>query len=525
MAATIGELEKLEKFLDLIENPNENVVKLMQSKIIPSKSDDDDDSSTVEKEEEEEEVIHDQDRVFDGSRHCVFKGVTRDNKPAGNGALLYANKDVFTGAFYGSIGNREGVLKGAETGSILLARWKRGKLTGYFSRDSGKGTREEGFYVGGKKDGFYRSFAPSCWGQEALRLFGRYRDGRLTGVCWESRLGGGYLVGIADEEGAFSGKEFTFIYPDFRTAIRGEFSRGKLVRGYSANVVGCEEVDHVLLPKVEIVDPNVAIEFDPSTIGYISSCPEMRDFWEDLMVEVKESDIQGQGLFAKTDLEEGTIIALFNGVRIPNTGRKRAHSDYCISLNPDIDLDIPDNMTSLDCYRATLGHKANHSFAPNAEWTVFDHPRFGLIRAIAALIDIERGEEILVDYKMPLCKAPDWYLHLWVKHVREEKSWTAVDVDKFIARQKELTGKTIALPPSDENASSRIKEYKPRGAANLQSIINDEQDGTQFWKEAFSLFRKTFLSVATLSVVVKKVFDEQKTNASEDDTNGNDRLL
>jgi hypothetical protein len=53
-------------------------------------------------------------------------------------------------------------------------------------------------------------------------------------------------------------------------------------------------------------------------------------------------------------------------------------------------------------YCATLGHKANHSFSANAEWSLFEHPRFGLIRALASLRDVKSGEEILVNYNLAL---------------------------------------------------------------------------------------------------------------------------
>ena len=42
-------------------------------------------------------------------------------------------------------------------------------------------------------------------------------------------------------------------------------------------------------------------------------------------------------------------------------------------------MDIPPKYVSRDNYRATLGHKMNHSFQSNCfEW-FFDHPRFGVI--------------------------------------------------------------------------------------------------------------------------------------------------
>ena len=94
------------------------------------------------------------------------------------------------------------------------------------------------------------------------------------------------------------------------------------------------------------------------------------------------------------------------------------HSDYRIRLNADIDLDIPANAISLDAYRATLGHKVNHSNASNCEWDLMEHPRFGLIRAIISRGEIKKDEEILINYHMNLADSPEWYRKVWLKHQR-----------------------------------------------------------------------------------------------------------
>ena len=131
------------------------------------------------------------------------------------------------------------------------------------------------------------------------------------------------------------------------------------------------------------------------------------------MVEVRQSrlDQAGEGLFAKTDLPSRTIVALFAGVRLKTATvaarlscnkyylcqmslhmlhiRERPRSDYRIGLNVDLDLDIPDTCVDTSAYCATLGHKANHSFTPNGSFDLFEHPRFGLIRAILSLEDIK----------------------------------------------------------------------------------------------------------------------------------------
>ena len=45
-------------------------------------------------------------------------------------------------------------------------------------------------------------------------------------------------------------------------------------------------------------------------------------------------------------------------------------------------LDIPEEFVSLKKYKASLAHKANHSFMPNAKFVLFHHPRFGKVPAL-----------------------------------------------------------------------------------------------------------------------------------------------
>ena len=100
----------------------------------------------------------------------------------------------------------------------------------------------------------------------------------------------------------------------------------------------------------------------------------------------------GEGLFAIDSLPSGSIVSLFNGIRLKTAtvaAQNRAPSDYRIRLNADIDIDIPHECISLEVksyhiwpwhfslqvYSATLTHKANHSFTPNCEWSLIEHPR------------------------------------------------------------------------------------------------------------------------------------------------------
>ena len=58
-------------------------------------------------------------------------------------------------------------------------------------------------------------------------------------------------------------------------------------------------------------------------------------------------------------------------------------------------------------YCASLAHKTNHSFLPNAEFVAFDHPRFGLVPCLLSTHDIEEDEEIVSSINRRITHIPD----------------------------------------------------------------------------------------------------------------------
>ena len=95
----------------------------------------------------------------------------------------------------------------------------------------------------------------------------------------------------------------------------------------------------------------------------ITAEPLLRDPSEVRQVYVAASSVSGagEGLWAKTLLRSGEMVALFNGVRqrqLYYAARPAQDwSDYRISCHSDLDLDILAEHVSLDKYSATLGHK------------------------------------------------------------------------------------------------------------------------------------------------------------------------
>ena len=128
------------------------------------------------------------------------------------------------------------------------------------------------------------------------------------------------MVGQVDRAGELTGDKIAFIYPDFRTAIRGEYELGVLVTGHLCQVLSSVQMEAgVIIPVFgDTIDPDLAYHHDPASHVTISKWPLVRDPWEDSMVEVRQSKMEqaGEGLFAKTDLPAKTIIALFAGVKL-----------------------------------------------------------------------------------------------------------------------------------------------------------------------------------------------------------------
>ena len=88
-------------------------------------------------------------------------------------------------------------------------------------------------------------------------------------------------------------------------------------------------------------------------------------------------------------------------------------------LDERLDLHVPVPYWDITAFRHSLGHKLNHSFKRmNTKFGRAYHPRFGNTRAIIAIKDIARGEEILVDYGYELGSfVPPWYSALYKEEV------------------------------------------------------------------------------------------------------------
>ena len=181
----------------------------------------------------------------------------------------------------------------------------------------------------------------------------------------------------------------------------------------------------------------VSYKHDPANSKSISSNPLMEDPYESRMVEVTlcKDQSKGEGLFVRKSVPANTILAFYNGVKLEEKDcpksedwREDAYKIMDLLPTPGV-LDIPLAFQSLANYCASLAHKANHSFCPNAKFRLFWHPRFGPVPAIESTVSIRSGGEVLVDYAYDFDESPPWFQDLQSQQLFEaykqanDKQW------------------------------------------------------------------------------------------------------
>lgn len=153
------------------------------------------------------------------------------------------------------------------------------------------------------------------------------------------------------------------------------------------------------------------------------------------MVYVAPSRVTGagDGLFSRKSVPPMTLLAFYNGFRIPedvdytnelfafDEKKKLQMKTYTIKLGEDEDfyLDMPlDAGLNRSIYGASFGHKVNHSFTPNCKYSTMHHPRWGKVVAVTSTKSISKDEELFCNYAYnPETQAvPDWYRELYNKH-------------------------------------------------------------------------------------------------------------
>ena len=244
------------------------------------------------------------------------------------GTVTYENGDIVTSEYKNGIKEGEAL--------IISPRKNLARLVGSYVNDrlQGKGKMVNNetavtdcFFLDGCVDGPMRRFTMKKFREfrQQLDFVGTYKKGKPSGMCFEYREGGGWMVGTVDGNGEFTGEEaLAYLYPDLRTAMVGSFVQGQMVAARQT-----ELVDVMLDPSTCIMAPVFAqplphepqpdIRYSKATRDHIGDQPLVPDPYEQRTVEVRKSEVDGggEGLFAKVDLPKGTIVAFYNGVRIP----------------------------------------------------------------------------------------------------------------------------------------------------------------------------------------------------------------
>ena len=156
------------------------------------------------------------------------------------------------------------------------------------------------------------------------------------------------------------------------------------------------------------------------------------------------------GVFAKKDFKKGDVIMYYSGLFWNITEqalytrdlyRNQTMDEYwsihrnLMNFQGKLVIHIPEEYWNISNYRATLGHKINHSFIHGKSNFGFAyHPRFGEIRCVYATADIAKGEEILTNYGYRIGghRVPDWYRNLYEEETG--KKWITTEKPKQLRR-------------------------------------------------------------------------------------------
>ena len=137
----------------------------------------------------------------------------------------------------------------------------------------------------------------------------------------------------------------------------------------------------------------------------------------------------GEGLFVRKSVPANTVLTFYNGIKID--GKDCIESDAweedaykIMDLLPSDEeepgvIDIPLEYQNTQNYCASLAHKANHSFKPNAKFILFYHPRFGPVPALVTTLPVPSDGEVLVNFEYAYVEAPPWFTALHSQQLAE----------------------------------------------------------------------------------------------------------
>jgi len=400
---------------------------------------------------------------LDGDILQVGEGVRNEEVVFKDGSRFYGNWNPDSGS---PEGRGQVVL---EDGKALEGTWKDGKLVGPVRQvDPSDGSVLEVEYRNGVPWGTFRHLR----GDGQLLAFGMCKGDQRHGPCLRVGSGGNSyffhgtdLLEQEENDPTKVKEEGAYLYPKLSKAIVGSWktkqcenystAEYRLIDGQYWTVTGVEWKEGWPQLQLEGEDGRGEVAYDPPTFMRISRTPLLPDEYEEETVVVGLSSVPGagEGLFARFNVEAGGLLSLFSGNRISKGHSRKGvrwgdeeWSDFRLTLDKSVDLDIPPDMRLTSEYRATLGHKACHDFAKkNAAFQEFEHPRFGCVMSVVALRDIKPGEEVFVSYNYCIGSAPPWYQDLWWQHCKQQ-GWGRSDAEQWAERYTTRTGIPVKIP-------------------------------------------------------------------------------
>jgi len=240
-------------------------------------------------------------------------------------------------------------------------------------------------------------------------------DGIIFGYLYSEN---GFVSNLANQDVDYTQKDVIYLYPDLLHGIKGHFkSNGLLLSGLKGQVSGLLDNNKNEVKKIsfDIEDSSEEIKADLATKTHLSLHPRTRDPYEATVVDVHKSTIAkaGDGVFLTQDVAANTTVSFFNGIRISKNdvfswNPFKKSSVYLVETTDeqgnDMFLDIPQNYVSWNKYKASAGHKVNHSKSPNVAYTECEHPVFGKILCLYTLKDLTKGTELFTQYEVAMDK-------------------------------------------------------------------------------------------------------------------------
>ena len=222
------------------------------------------------------------------------------------------------------------------------------------------------------------------------------------------------------------------------TVLVGQFERGQMVAAKQSKIVsercnrGIKEI-RIAKPK----DDTPYFKYQRPDCLRIGDQPRVMDPYTKKNIYIgggKKDD----GVFAKRNIAKGELVMYYSGLicnttehalYTMNTYQNQTWEEYwnvfrnLMQFDGPVKIHIPEPYWNISNFRATLGHKVNHSFKydKTAYGQVF-HPRFGNIRCVYAVSNITKGEEILVNYGYRIgTTVPKWISELYL--IETGKEW------------------------------------------------------------------------------------------------------